>query len=107
MDSATNLEDRRQRWDQSRMNLRQAGIALKAGRVDHAFALFTRGHDLGDDNLLCHMRGHLGRARIELRKRNVRDAFLDAFFALAAIVVSPARRLKGARGRGFNSQAES
>ncbi len=105
MDSGTNSEDRRRRWDDSRRHLREAGSALKAGRLAEAFALFTRAHDLGDDHVLCHMRGHLGRARVEMRKGDVRDAAVDAFFALVAIVVSPARRLRGARGRGFPGQA--
>lgn len=89
------------------MHLRRAKSALKAGRFDEALGLFTKAHDLGDDNILCHVRGHLGRARIETRKGKLRDAALDAFFAMIAVLVSPARRLRGARGRGFASRPET
>jgi hypothetical protein len=81
--------------------LRQASDALKAGRVDEAFQHFTKAHDLGDDNVACHSRGHWGRARVELRAGKLRAALLDSFFASAAVFVSPFRRLRGVRGRGF------
>jgi hypothetical protein len=94
-------EDAQRRWSESRALLKQASNALKAGRVDEALRLFTKAHDLGDDNAICHARGHWGRAHIELRAGKLRAALLDAFFGALALVVSPIRRLSGARGRGF------
>lgn len=95
------VQEMRRRWQESRTSLREAGSALAAGRLDEAFGLFTRGHDLGDDNIRCHVRGHLGRARIEMRRGQLQDASLDAYFALIAIFVSPARRFRKLRSTGF------
>lgn len=103
----TAIEEKRRRWDESRRQLRAAGRLLKAGRFDEAFGLFTQAHDLGDDNVLCHMRGHLGRALIEMRMGKMRDASIDSCFALGAVVVSPLRRLRGVRGFGFARQPKS
>ena len=61
----------------------------------------TRAHDLGDDNVRCHALGHIGRARVEIRQRKFHDASIDGFFATMALVISPFRRMRGIRGRGF------
>lgn len=93
--------EQRQRWSESRAHLRDAAVAMSAGRLDDAFASYTRGHDLGDDNVMCHARGHFGRARVEIHQRKFHDASIDAFFTIAAVLVSPFRRLRGVRGAGF------
>jgi hypothetical protein len=97
-------EDQQRRWVESRALSEKAFEALNVGRVDEALHLFTKAHDLGDDNVLCHVRGHLGRARVEFQMGNGRTALVDVFFALAAVVVSPVRRARGVRGRGFGPE---
>jgi len=99
-------EDDRRRLAESRATLREARDALRAGRLNAAFRLFTEAHDLGDDNVLCHIRGHWGRARVELRAGKARDALLDIFFCFAAVLVSPFRRLRAVRGRGFGRESD-
>jgi hypothetical protein len=98
-------DDPRQRWIESRALLKQASDALRDGRLDVAYQLFTKAHDLGDDDVVCHSRGHWGRARIELRTGEKRAAMLDAFFASVAVLFSPIRRLRGVRGSGFGENA--
>jgi hypothetical protein len=93
--------DQHRRWLESRAHLRDARVAMRAGRIDDALAAYTRAHDLADDHVKCHARAHLGRARVEIRQRKFHDASIDAFFAIVAIVVSPFRRLRGIRGPGF------
>jgi uncharacterized protein DUF3703 len=93
----------RQRWDESRKHLQAARAALSAGRIDEAIRLFKRGHDLGDDNVLCHARGHYGLARAEVKRGRLREAAIDVMFALAAVLVSPLRRFKGVRGPGLGA----
>jgi uncharacterized protein DUF3703 len=96
-------ENARRRWDESRKHLQAARAALSASRFDEAIRLFKRGHDLGDDNVLCHARGHLGLARVAVRRGRLRAAAIDVMFALAAVVSSPLRRFKGVRGPGFGA----
>lgn len=98
---ARSTEEQRRRWHQSRERLREARAALAAGRNDQALALFTQAHDLGDDHALCHARAHLGRARVEIALGRRHEAAVDAMFAALAALVSPLRRLRGVRGRGF------
>ncbi len=74
---------------------------MRAGRLDEAFAFYTQAHNLGDDNVRCHARGHLGRARIELRRGRIRDASIDTFWASTAVMVSTVRRMLGRRGAGI------
>ena len=94
-----------QRWEQSRARLRDALAARKAGRLDDAFALYTQAHNLGDDNFRCHARGHLGRALIELRRGQLREASIDTFWATTAVMVSTIRRMLGRRGAGIAQPA--
>jgi hypothetical protein len=96
-------ESARRRWDESRKYLRAARVALGTGRIDEAIKLFRQGHDLGDDNILCHARSHLGLARVEVKRGRLREAAIDVMFALAAVLVSPLRRFKGVRGPGFGA----
>jgi hypothetical protein len=93
--------EQHRRWSESRAHLRDARASMRAGQLDDALAAYTHAHDLGDDNVICHARGHWGRARVELRQRMIHDASIDAFFAIVAILVSPLRRLRGVRGPGF------
>jgi len=93
--------EQKQRWSESRACLRDARMALKAGRLDDAFAFYTQAHNLGDDNVRCHARGHLGRALIELRRGQIRDASIDTFWASTAVMVSTMRRMLGRRGAGI------
>ena len=93
--------EQRQRWSKSRASLRDAKAATKAGRLDDAFACYTQAHDLGDDNVRCHARGHLGRARIEIRQGKIRAASIDTFWATTAVLVSTIRRMLGRRGAGI------
>ncbi len=104
MDTEKAIE-KRQRWNESRKRLHDASSALRAGRLDEALQLFSQAHDLGDDNVLCHTQGHLGRARVEMRKGRMRDASVDVFFGLLAVLVSSARLLRGVRGRGFGGES--
>lgn len=97
--------DNQRRWSQSRAYLREAHTALDEGRTHEALRLFTQAHDLGGDNTICHARGHFGRMRVELQTGKLRDALLDGFFGLAAVLISPIRRWRGVRGRGFGATA--
>jgi hypothetical protein len=90
-----------QRWAESRACLRDALIARKTGYLDDALRLYTQAHNLGDDHVRCHLRGHLGRARVELRKGQFRDASIDTFWASTAVMVSTIRRMLGRRGAGI------
>ena len=98
-------EERQLRLTESRALLKEASGALKTERLDKAFRFFTDAHDLGDDDVVCHVRGHWGRAQVEWRQRNLRAALLDCFFGSLALLVSPVRRLRGVRGRGFGPPA--
>lgn len=100
-------QEQRRRWAQSRQALREARAALRAGRNDQALGLFTQAHDLGDDHALCHARAHLGRARVEMAAGRRREAAVDALFAALAALVSPLRRLRGVRGRGFGGVGQA
>jgi hypothetical protein len=93
--------DQQQRWTDSRAHLRDACIARRTGYLDDALRLYTQAHNLGDDHVRCHMRGHLGRAGIELRQGKYRDASIDTFWASTAVMVSTIRRLLGRRGAGI------
>ena len=93
--------EQEQRWSESRAHLREARIARKTGYLDDALRLYTQAHNLGDDHVRCHMRGHLGRAGIELRRGKYRDASIDTFWASTAVMVSTIRRMLGRRGAGI------
>jgi hypothetical protein len=93
--------EQQQRWSDSRARLHQARMARRAGRLDEAFAFYTQAHNLGDDHVRCHIRGHLGRARIELRRGDFRDASIDTFWASTAVMISTIRRILGRRGAGI------
>ncbi len=97
--------EQQQRWSESRARLRDARAAMTAGRLDDAFSLYTQAHNLGDDNVRCHARGHLGRAHIELRQGKFRDASIDTFWASTAVMVSSIRRMLGRRGAGIAQKA--
>jgi hypothetical protein len=99
--------EQQQRWSESRARLRDARMATKAGRLDDAFSFYTRAHNLGDDNVRCHVRGHLGRARIELRRGQIRAASIDTFWASTAVMVSTIRRMLGRRGAGIALRARA
>jgi hypothetical protein len=99
--------EQEQRWAESRVWLREARAARKAGRLDEAFASYTRAHNLGDDNVRCHARGHLGRAWIEIRRGQIRDASIDTFWASTALMVSTIRRMLGRRGAGIAMRVPS
>jgi hypothetical protein len=101
MDIASAHQERLRRWQSSRDALGLAHDALEAGRVDEALELYSLAHDLGDDNLVCHVRGHFGRARILFRQEKFRDAGIDAFFGVFAVVVSPMRLWRKRRGPGI------
>ena len=96
MDSA-----QQHRWSRSRACFRDARAAWRAGNLDTAYALFTEAHNLGDDNVRCHIRGHLGRAAVEVRRGQLREAVIDTFWASTAIMVSTIRRKLGRRGAGI------
>ncbi len=93
--------EHQQRWSESRARLREARIARQTGYLDDALRLYTQAHNLGDDNVRCHIRGHLGRAGIELRQGKFRDASIDTFWASTAAMVSTIRRKLGRRGAGI------
>jgi hypothetical protein len=93
--------ERQQRWAESRACLRDALIARKTGYLDDALRLYTQAHNLGDDQVRCHLRGHVGRAGIELRQGKYRDASIDTFWASTAVMVSTIRRMLGRRGAGI------
>lgn len=93
--------EQQRRWSESRARLRDARVAMKAGRLDEAFACYTEAHNLGDDNVRCHARGHLGRAHVEMRRGQIRDASIDTFWATTAVMVSTIRRMLGRRGAGI------
>jgi hypothetical protein len=96
--------EQEQRWTESRARLREARSARKSGYLDDALRLYTQAHNLGDDHVRCHMRGHLGRAGIELRQGKYRDASIDTFWASTAVMVSTIRRMLGRRGAGIAIQ---
>jgi hypothetical protein len=96
-----------ERWSESRARLREARIARKTGYLDDALRLYTQAHNLGDDNVRCHLRGHLGRAGIELRQGKFRDASIDMFWASTAVLVSTIRRKLGRRGAGIPQRMPS
>ena len=93
--------EQQQRWSESRARLREARIARKTYYLDDALRLYTEAHNLGDDNVRCHVRGHLGRAGIELRQGNYRAASIDTFWASTAVMVSTIRRILGRRCAGI------
>ena len=96
--------EQQRRWSESRARLRDARMAMADGRFDDAFSLYTQAHNLGDDNVRCHMRGHLGRARIEVLRGQLRDASIDTFWASTALMVSTLRRFLGRRGAGITQR---
>jgi hypothetical protein len=101
MDIVSAHQERLRRWQSSQAKLRTAREALDAGHLDEALELYSQAHNLGDDNLLCHVRGHFGRARILLRQRKFRYAGVDGFFGIFAVIVSPVRLWRRRRGPGI------
>jgi hypothetical protein len=95
--------DRAERWARSRVQISGGCDHRRVGRLDDAITCFRRAHDLGVDSIRLHTSAHAWLARAYAQKADWREVYLNAMFAMFAVIVTPLRNLRGQRPQGFTT----